>query len=89
MVDNELNRCRVCGLFLKDLKPWGESGTEPTFDMCPCCGVEFGYGDRSPESARMTRERWLGGGARWDKKQKQPPNWDAKKQLEGVPEKFR
>lgn len=34
--------CRVCGLYL-GYQPWGEDGKTPSYEICPCCGVEFGY----------------------------------------------
>ena len=42
--DDTIMRCRVCGLLSSD-PPWGYDGVSPTFDFCPCCGVEFGYED--------------------------------------------
>lgn len=36
--------CRVCGLD-QDENPWGEDNASPTFDICACCGTEFGYHD--------------------------------------------
>jgi hypothetical protein len=33
--------CRICGL-KQDFKPWGEDGKTPAFEICSCCGVEFG-----------------------------------------------
>lgn len=41
---NELNVCRVCGA--KQLEPpWGNDGLTPSYEICDCCGVEFGYED--------------------------------------------
>ena len=41
---NEANKlaCRVCGK-VQDDPTWGEDGKTPTFDICDCCGVQFGY----------------------------------------------
>lgn len=25
---------------LGDYNPWGDDGKTPTYDICPCCGVE-------------------------------------------------
>ncbi|PBC22211.1 hypothetical protein CK226_16405 [Mesorhizobium sp. WSM4311] len=38
-------KCRVCGLDQSPDMPWGESGGEPSYAICSCCGVEFGYED--------------------------------------------
>ena len=35
--------CRVCG-YINDEITW-EKGIYPTYNICPCCGVEFGYED--------------------------------------------
>ena len=42
--------CTVCGLPLGDFAPWGDDKESPTFDICPCCGVEYGNEDYTPES---------------------------------------
>ena len=55
-------RCRVCGLRQAE-PPWGRDGASPTFDFCPCCGIEFGYHDASVEGARRARRAWLERGA--------------------------
>lgn len=36
--------CRVCGLYIED-EPWGKDGSCPTYEICSCCGVEFGNED--------------------------------------------
>ncbi len=56
--------CRVCGFEAED-EPWGPDGTIPTFDYCPCCGVEWGYQDSSEAGIAMYRAKWIGQGARW------------------------
>lgn len=35
------HNCRVCGYYIDDL-PWGKDGNCPTYEICPCCGDEFG-----------------------------------------------
>lgn len=50
--------CRVCGK-IQDDPPWGEDGKCPNYDICDCCGVEFGYGDCTLTAIRASRERWL------------------------------
>lgn len=79
--------CRVCGYEMDD-PPWGSDGRTPTFEMCPCCGVEFGYQDHTPSSAKLYRGRWVESGCRWDLQRERPSNWDAAKQLQQVPDGF-
>jgi hypothetical protein len=85
--DEELYHCRVCGLRL-DFPPWGEDGKSPTYEYCPCCGVEFGYGDATIEAIRTWRQRWLESGARWAEPEKKPPHWSLEDQLAEIPERF-
>jgi len=54
-----LHTCRICGYFDKDLMPWGEDGDIPSFEICPCCGVEFGYEDVQIDSIVRYRKKWM------------------------------
>ncbi|MDE0547415.1 hypothetical protein [Microbacterium sp. C7(2022)] len=64
MHSDENAYCRVCGYEPADA-PWGADGTEPSWEICPCCGVEFGYEDASAAGVRKYRERWVAAGAPW------------------------
>jgi hypothetical protein len=77
-------KCRVCGL-LQDEPPWGEDGRTATFDICVCCGVEFGYEDSTRESVRRYRQAWLDKGGRWQNPKKRPANWSLEAQLNEIP----
>lgn len=59
--------CLVCGYLPSD-PPWRLSGRSPSFEVCPCCGVEWGYEDSSPASVVCYRGRWLADGAAWQDK---------------------
>ncbi len=56
--------CRVCG-YRSDEAPWGDDGRSPSFDLCPCCGVEWGYQDLVATAAEQFQARWLAEGAPW------------------------
>ena len=56
--------CRVCGYYSEDA-PWGLDGRCPTYEYCPCCGVEWGYQDSLPTSADRFRAEWLRRGGLW------------------------
>lgn len=75
--------CRVCGLY-QDEPPWSEDGKTPTFNICDCCGVEFGYEDARPETAVEFKEIWLAKGARWFNKTTRPADWGLSVQLERI-----
>lgn len=62
--------CRVCG-YEPPAPPYGPDGTTPSFDICPCCGVEWGYEDFTPIGVKKYRDSWLADGAPWCYK-KQP-----------------
>ncbi|MBP5788713.1 MAG: hypothetical protein J6W29_00575 [Neisseriaceae bacterium] len=60
-----LKCCRVCGLEYSDYYPWGEDGQSATYDMCDCCGCEFGYEDDEDASDKGTfvyRQEWFNKG---------------------------
>lgn len=80
---DRLEVCRVCGLQQAE-PPWGRDGRSPTFDICDCCGTEFGYEDVTPAAARTARGRWLAGGARWWVPARKPVGWDVAKQLRAL-----
>lgn len=79
--------CRVCGYIGSD-PPWGEDGQVPSFAICPCCGVEWGYEDLTPLGASKFRERWLQSGASWRDESARPSDWNLENQLKNVPPEF-
>lgn len=93
-MDSNNQYCRVCGLFLgkdsqgNDYYPWGKDGTCPTFDICECCGVEFGFGDCFPEAVHKNRKKWLEKGNPWRYPEYKPENWSLEEQLKDIPKEF-
>jgi hypothetical protein len=79
--------CSICGLEL-DEKPWGDDLLSPTFDICPCCGVEFGYEDCQLNAIRAYRKNWLQNGSPWCEPKEKPPQWSLEIQLKNVPDEF-
>jgi len=92
--DKSISYCRVCGLFNgkdfqgNDYFPWGKDGNSPSYDICECCGVEFGYEDCSTEGAKAFRDRWIKNGATWYCPEYKPKNWSLEEQLEHIPKKY-
>ena len=80
--------CRVCGKIQDDL-PWGEDGKSPTYDICDCCGVEFGYGDCILKAIHASRKRWLSNGAGWKYPEKKPINWSLDEQMKNISVEFK
>ncbi len=87
MKKEELNFCKVCGLYHK-LFPWGEDGKMPSYDICECCGVEFGYEDYQVSSTKKFRQKWLNSGAKWFHSKEKPDNWNLEEQLKNIPEEY-
>jgi phosphoribosylanthranilate isomerase len=81
-------RCRVCGLEQSE-PPWGPAGESPTYDICACCGVEFGYQDFTLAAVQKYRERWLASGAQWRDSTYQPHDWNLERQLATIPAAYR
>jgi hypothetical protein len=78
------NNCRVCGLQLIE-PPWGDDDQTPSWDICSCCGTEFGYEDCTVSSVKKRREEWLALGAKWADKKMKPTNWTFEIQAAGIP----
>jgi hypothetical protein len=52
-----------------------------TFEICPCCGNEFGYDDATRSHAQLRLE-WIAAGMPWWSTATKPPaGWDARHQL--------
>ena len=86
LIKNEHHRnrfCRVCGYKLK-FSPWGEDNDTPTYEICPCCGAEFGCDDYNLESIKAYREKWIKAGAKWFNPKMMPDNWNLEKQLHNM-----
>ena len=65
--------CPVCG--------FGMDRPPDDFNICPSCGVEFGYGD-SGSNYEALRKEWLRHGALWASRARpRPPGWNAYDQL--------
>lgn len=88
MSESSINHCRVCGWYMMD-PPWGEDGLTPTYEICPCCGVEFGNEDYTKESTLEYRKKWLSNSAKWFKERMKPDNWNLEKQMKNIPDKYK
>lgn len=73
--------CKVCGYDHSPYYPWGERGLFPTYDICDCCGIEFGYEDSSDEGIINAREKWIKSSYKWHGPSPLPIDWDPINQL--------
>ncbi len=74
------NMCPVCGYtHLPD--PAYDDALVASFEICPCCGTQFGYDDAITPYSHL-REKWIHAGSPWTSESIAPPEgWDASKQL--------
>jgi len=80
---NNLFLCPVCGYPELDEPPYDDHGCA-SYNICPCCGVEFGYDDSNILHSEL-REKWIINGMKWWSKNISPPvNWDPLHQLKNV-----
>lgn len=59
------NQTKSVDVFGTDDPPWGLDGRCPTYEYCPCCGVEWGYQDSLPASVERFRSEWVRRGGTW------------------------
>jgi hypothetical protein len=85
--NDESYRCRVCGLD-QGFQPWGKDGLMATFQVCNCCGTQFGYHDCTVRSAERKREDWLRNKGKWFWPKAKPENWSLEEQLKQIPKAF-
>lgn len=72
--------CPVCGYPDLDEAAYDSYGCA-TYNICPCCGTEFGYDD-SEISHFSLRQRWITNGMKWWSEHLPPPdNWSPIQQL--------
>jgi hypothetical protein len=77
-------RCHICGCELAE-PPWGDTGTDPTWNICSCCGCEFGYHDCQLSGVLRHRHKWLATGGQWSDPEQRPPGWSLEDQLRFLP----
>jgi hypothetical protein len=99
-----METCPCCGFKGLDQKPYANmpsiSETKnkpipyedlwgfPSYDVCSCCGYEFGFNDNPGngigETFEEARREWIEDGCKWFEPSEMPPGWSAQKQLEAV-----
>ena len=80
--------CPACG-FANDEPPW--NGKLPSFEICPCCLVQFGYddacgGDQSlrPAFYAKWRAQWAAESYPWRGQSPKPASFDPIQQVAAV-----
>ena len=74
--------CPVCGCGELKKPPRSET-TGGSYEICPCCGFQFGYDDEDQGiSDEEWRRRWIEKGMPWSARiRRPPPGWDPVEQL--------
>ena len=73
--------CPVCGFDGLREPPYNADG-DGSYEICPCCGFEYGYDDHSEGvSHDEFRANWLAAGAEWFDEERRPDDWDLRAQL--------
>ena len=77
-----MNVCPVCGYNGLHEPAYDRFGCS-SFEICPCCGTEFGYQDAGRSHESLRRE-WIAKGMPWHFPDARPARWDPVQQLRSV-----
>jgi hypothetical protein len=78
--------CPVCGFDKLVSPPSDEKGNE-SYDICSCCGFEYGVDDFNyglVNAFEKYRRDWVDNGAEWFYPSFRPINWNIDKQLKNI-----
>lgn len=79
-----VNICSVCGFDGLTDPPYSKF-SNPSFEICKCCGFQFGFDDMSEgKSYEEFRNSWIENNFEWFNEDKKPKNWDHKEQLKNL-----
>jgi len=60
----------------------------PSYEVCACCGFEFGFDDEpgvsEPSTFHKYRQEWIADGAKWFDASKLPVGWSLHQQLQAA-----
>jgi hypothetical protein len=65
--------------------PYSQHFGTPSYEVCACCGFEFGNDDEPgtapPVTFRRYREEWIADGSPWFDPSRRPDGWSLERQL--------
>lgn len=87
---NRINHCPVCGYRLNE--PSWLDDRSASFEICPSCGIQFGYDDvaggdmeKRSEVYRSWRAEWVQRGMPWESiGMATPDSWNPQEQLKNI-----
>ena len=71
--------CPVCGFDQLNEPPYDDKNN-PSYEICSCCGFEFGV----DEGFKGFRACWIEIGAKWFVPKLKPREWNVEKQLKNI-----
>lgn len=81
--------CPVCGYPDLDEPAYDPITSAPSYDICPCCGCEYGYSAPITEAGKEHFLRnWIRFKTPWHDSDAKPPNWDVRIQLREIGKDF-
>lgn len=80
--------CPVCGYSGLDEPSHDPITGSPSFDICPCCGCEFGYNDATPSAKEDFLKTWIAQGTPWFEPALKPMKWNIRTQLKTIGRDF-
>ncbi|MFZ5638655.1 MAG: hypothetical protein ACOY82_18930 [Pseudomonadota bacterium] len=68
--------CPVCGWLGLEVRP-----VHPfdSYEICSCCGTEFGLDVSEKDDIEIVREDWLNEGAAWFSEEDRPADWNVER----------
>jgi len=89
--------CPVCGYPNLFRQPWNEHLRNPSFEICPCCGIQFGDQDYPLGTTDIKerfdavqgfhnrwRDQWISNGMLFKHIAERPEGWNPIKQLQSI-----
>ena len=90
---NDETICRICGFEYDSDEPtwkyWKDDEYIPTYNLCVCCGAEFGFDDTELESVIEYRKNWISQGAKFSTPTYKGDDWSFDNQLKNIPDRWK
>lgn len=82
--------CPVCYYDKLEFEAYDSSDNLPSYEMCPCCGFQFGLDDypNREEKIKKWRTNWFYNGGKWFSSSRPPVNWNPLEQLSRISEEI-